>query len=299
MQTHFSRRKFLKTTAVAAAGFTLAAHRLPEMPGPIDARRIGLQLYSVREDMAKDPVGSIRALSKMGYRLVEAYGFDAGKLFGMPYADFGKLLQDNGMKMASTHCATTLKYFDEGKRDITDAYKKIVDDAAGAGLKYLICPFMEVAERPQIDKMVQLFNAAGKYCRKAGIRFAYHNHDFEFTQKGDDGRLLIEWLLQEVDPGLMAMEMDLYWVNFAHYNPHDWFRLYPGRWELCHVKDLANSEKRETIEVGDGAINFRDIFAHSGQAGLKYYIIELEHYKTTPMQGVERARSGMLRLAAG
>ena len=114
--------------------------------------------------------------------------------------------------------------------------------------------------------------------------------------KGPDGRLMNEWLLQEIDPKVMSMEMDIYWVCFAGYNPRDWFRHYPGRWELCHAKDMAKTEKRETVEVGDGSIDFASIFKQGKLAGLQYHIVELEHYKTTPMEGVERARENFLKL---
>ena len=119
---------------------------------------------------------------------------------------------------------------------------------------------------------------------------------FHAGQRGPDGRLLIEWLLHETDPKLVAMEMDMYWVAFAKNNPIDWFKLYPGRWELCHVKDMAATEKRETIEVGDGTIDFSSIFKLSATAGLKYYIIELENYRTTSMEGVKKARAGFLKI---
>ena len=125
---------------------------------------------------------------------------------------------------------------------------------------------------------------------------AFSGHNFEFEKRGPDNRLLIEWLLHEVDPKVMTMEMDIYWVKFANNNPLDWFRLYPGRWELCHAKDLANTEKRESIEVGDGTIDFNEIFRQSKLAGLKYYIIELENYVTTPVQGAEKAFQGFKKL---
>jgi len=144
--------------------------------------------------------------------------------------------------------------------------------------------------------LVKVYQAAANYAKKAGVRLAYHNHDFEFTQRGPDNRLLIEWLLQEIDSSLIDFELDIYWVAFSNYTPLDWFRLYPGRWKLCHVKDLANTTERETVEVGDGLIDFNAIFKQRDEAGFQHFIIELEHYKTTPLQGVKRAREGFLKL---
>jgi sugar phosphate isomerase/epimerase len=287
-----NRRTFLKQSATLAAAtpFLTAEDFLGKIP-----KHIGVQLWSVREDMAKDAKGTIQAVSKMGYKEVEPFGYNEGKLHGMSYGDFGKLLKDNGLKMPSAHAMVTSKQFDTAKNDITDDVKKALDAAAKLGLKYVVCPYMQDEDRKQIDVMVRLYNATAKYAKKAGVRFAYHNHNFEFEQKASDGRLLIEWLLQESDPKLMTFEMDLYWVYFARQQPLDWFAKYPGRWELCHAKDMAKSDKRESIEVGDGVVDFKGIFQKAKQAGLKHYIVELEAYKTTPIQGVDRARQGLLK----
>ncbi len=295
MHPKFSRRQFLKTSALAATAVTLGSPRsfVPAAPVP---EHIGLQLYSLRTEIVKDPAGILAAVAKTGYREVEAYGYQEGRLFGLPYAEFGKLLRDNGLQMHSTHAGLTLADFDEKTGDIRDQVKRWIDAAPGLGLKYLICPFMEIKERPEIARLVKLYTAAGRYCKQNGIRFGYHNHEFEFLDRGPDQRLLIEWLLHEVDPALMCFELDLCWVTYAKNNATDWFRLYPGRWELCHAKDLAEYGKRQTIEVGDGVVDFKNIFQKSKEAGLKYYVVELEDYLTTPLEGVAKARQGLLKM---
>jgi sugar phosphate isomerase/epimerase len=246
--------------------------------------------------MGKDAAGTVKALAKMGYKEVEGFGYSEGKMFGMPYKDFVSLLKDNGISMPSSHVMFDSKAYDPTTKSLSDAAKKSIDDAVSGGQKYIVNPYMVDPDRLIIEKMVPVYQAAGEYAQKAGIRFGYHNHNFEFEKRGPDNRLLIEWLLHEVDPKVMTMEMDIYWVKFANHNPLDWFRLYPGRWELCHAKDLANTEKRESVEVGDGAIDFNEIFRQSKTAGLKYYIIELENYVTTPIQGAERALKGFKKL---
>ena len=297
MKNILSRRHFLKNSSLALAGTALSADRLLSRDSFLfPAKHLGLQLWSVREDMGKDAAGTVKALAGTGYREVEGFGYNEGKMFGMPIADFSKLLKDNGISMPTSHCPFTLKSYDESKKSLTDAAKKAIDDAASIGQRYIVNPWMDEKERPMIDKLVKVYQAAGEYARKAGIRFGYHNHNFEYETHAADNRLLIEWLLHETDPKHVAMEMDIYWVCYAKNNPLDWFKLYPGRWELCHVKDMANSEKRETIEVGDGTIDFPAIFRQSALAGLQYYIIELEHYKTTPMEGVDRARKNLLKM---
>lgn len=293
MNINNSRRNFLKTTTIALSGAALSVHKVPV---PYPAKHLGLQLWSVRDAMATDAAGTIGALAKMGYREVEGFGLADGKIFGMPINDYSKLLKTNGISTPSCHFPITLDDWDATTKSLKDKAKEAIDQMAAIGQKYVITPWMGEQDRPRIAELVQVFNAAGEYCKKAGMRFGYHNHNFEFEQRGPDGRLLLEWLLHETDPRLVCFEMDLYWVTFAHYNPIDWFRLYPGRWELVHVKDMANTEKRETIEVGDGTIDFSAIFKHAVQAGIQYYIIELEHYRTNSMDGVKKARAGFLRI---
>lgn len=291
-----SRRDFLKTTSLALAGAAVANPALRLVGSAYPAVHLGIQLWSVRDAMAKDATGTIRELREMGYREVEGFGYKDGNMFGMPIKDYAKTLKDNGISSPSCHHPVTLADWNASTKQISDSVKKAIDDMAAIGQRYVVCPWMGDPDRGRISEIVQAFNATGEYCRKAGVRFGYHNHNFEYEQRGPDGRLLIEWLLHETDPKLVAMEMDMYWVAFAKHNPTDWFRLYPGRWELCHVKDLAPTEKRETIEVGDGTIDFSGIFKQSAQAGLKYYIIELEHYRTTSMDGVKKARAGFLKI---
>ncbi len=294
MSHSVSRRGFLRNTSLALAGSTLM---------PLDwnlelakMKHLGLQLWSVRADMAKDPKGTIEALSKMGYREVEGFGFNDGKMFGLPYSDFKSLLKDNGIKMPSAHFNLTMKDYDTQKKDITDRVKIAIDAAVKMKQKYVINPYMDATERNSIKELIPLYSATAKYCKQAGVRFGYHNHDFEYTIKGPDGRLLIEWLLTELDPSLTTMQMDIYWVAFAGQKPLDWINRYPGRWELCHAKDMAKDGKHESIEVGDGSIDFASIFAQSKKAGLKHYVVELEHYVTTPMKGVDRSLQAMKKI---
>ncbi len=296
MKLTFSRRSFLKNTSLAMAGAAFLPETLSSLITPPPVAHLGLQLWSVREDMGKDATGTVKALSQMGYREVEGFGYADGKMFGMPITDFLKLLKDNGISMPSVHNMVTWKDYDAGSKSISDAAKKAIDTFAANGTRYVVCPYMIDEDRARIADMVKVYQAAGEYAKKAGVRFGYHNHNFEFSQRGPDNRYLIEWILHEVDPKVLAMEMDIYWVAFANHNPLDWFKLYPGRWELCHAKDMAKTEKRETIEAGDGSIDFVSIFKQSKVAGLKYYIVELENYVTTPVEGVKRARQNFVKL---
>lgn len=291
MQDYFSRRRFLQASGLTLAATAMATNPLAAAGNLFGPPHIGLQLWSVRDDMNKDAAGTLQALAKMGYREVESFGYDAGagKIFGLPFADFYKLVKDNGMTMPSSHASFPLTDYNAATKTLSDRAKKVIDAAASVGQKYIINPYVGEPERGQIAQLVQVYDAAARYARQAGLKFGYHNHDFEFLVKGPDGRLMYEWLLQEIDPQLMTMEMDIYWVYFAGYNALDWIQLYPGRFELCHAKDMSAADKHPSIEFGDGTIDFKSIFAERSKAGLQYFIIELEHYLTTPMQGVQRS----------
>jgi sugar phosphate isomerase/epimerase len=291
MNNSFSRRKFLKTAAMASAA--MAITRIPferKPPAP------GLQLWSVREDLNKNPAGNVKALADMGYRKVEGFGYQNGKMFGMPASDFVKLLKDNGISMPSIHTVFQHKDYDDTTKGLADSGKKTIDELHKLDVEYIINAYIDEKERNDPQRITKLMHAAGEYTHKAGLKFGYHNHNFEFTTKAADGRSLMEWLLQEVDPKVMDLEMDIYWVKSAGQNPLDWFHKYPGRWKLCHVKDMSATGKHESIEVGDGNINFNEIFKQRKQAGFVHYIIELEDYKTTPMEGVKKSLAGFKKL---
>ncbi|MCC7245211.1 MAG: sugar phosphate isomerase/epimerase [Saprospiraceae bacterium] len=288
----FTRRQFLQTTGLAFAG--LATQNLPFSEQKI--KHLALQLWSIREDMFRDPRKTLEAVAKMGYKEVEPFGHGGSKLFGLNYMDFRKALKDNGLKAPSAHIPVEIKDYDTAKKDISDDLKRTYDEAVKLGHKYVICPYMNQETRGRIKDIIPAFQAAAKYAHKIGLQWAYHNHDFEFTDKGPDGRMLYDWILSELDPAQAVMEMDLYWTVYAGQKPQDWFQKHPGRFHLCHAKDMANSPKRETIEIGDGTIDFKSIFAQRKQAGLKHFVVELEHYKTTAMEGVDRSRKGLLKL---
>jgi sugar phosphate isomerase/epimerase len=295
MKYNSTRRNFLKNSSFAGAALLTAPHlnTIELLGGMIQP---GVQLYSVRDALANDTKGSVKALAAMGYKRLEGFNLNEGKMFGMPVADFVKLISDHGMKMTSSHCGMTLLDYNAATDTVGDKIKTAIDTAAAQGLSYVVCPWAIEADRLRLPELVKLMGAAGKYAKKAGLRFGYHNHDFEFQVKGPDGRLMIEWFLHEVDPSVLDFEMDIYWVVKAGYQPTDWFRLYPNRWKLCHIKDMAATEKRETVEVGDGTIDFKPILKQSALAGLKHYFIELEHYKTNSMDGVKKCRQNFLKL---
>ena len=155
MNHSFTRRQFLKNSSFALAGTALSVHNLPSLLEQPPVAHLGLQLWSIREDMKNDTAGTVKALANMGYREVEGFGYSDGKIFGMSLADFSKLLKDNGITMPSAHHMVTSKDYDAGKKELSDAAKKAIDDFAATGARYVVCPYMADDDRlkmPDIDR---------------------------------------------------------------------------------------------------------------------------------------------------
>lgn len=261
-----------------------------------DKRIISVQLYSVRDDMQKDLVGTLKAVRKMGYRLVEGAGYSDGKFYGKTPAEFKMLLADLGLKMPSGHFGFGSANYDPQKKTINDAYKRAIDDAASIGHEYVIAPYMIDPDRKgdKLKQYIMGLSKAGEYAKQAGVKFAYHNHAFEFEK--ENGRLIYDAILQDTDPNQVLIQMDLYWTEKGNANTIELLKKNAGRVHLVHVKDMAKTKEQETVEVGQGSINFQEIFKYTPAAGVKYYVVELEHYKTTPMQGIGEAYKGLKKL---
>jgi sugar phosphate isomerase/epimerase len=278
-----NRRNFLQSSALA-----LAATHLESFDFLKSKKQIALQLWSLRDDMAASPIKTLEKVAAMGYKEVEGFSYADGKMFGMPIMEFKKHLNDCGLKMQSNHMALFAANYDKKTKTLTDSYKKTVEAAHQLGQKYVVCPWGLESDRKTLDgvkHLIETYNAAAELCKSSGLQFAYHNHDFEF--KEIEGKTMYDMITQECDSNLVQLEMDVYWVHFAGQKPQDWFDKYPGRFKMLHMKDMAKTEKRETIEVGDGSIDFVQIIKGSKKAGVEKFIVELENYKTTPLQGVE------------
>ena len=156
-----------------------------------------------------------------------------------------------------------------------DNMQQTIDDAQKVGTEFLVCAFLMPNERQTIDQykaLCEKFNKFGELSKKAGIQFAYHNHDFEFQTV--DGQVPMDLILKETDPNLVKIELDIYWARKAEINPLTFFRDNLGRVPLWHVKDLALTEGQPMTEVGNGIIDWRQMFGHKNDAGLKYFFIE-------------------------
>jgi sugar phosphate isomerase/epimerase len=173
---------------------------------------------------------------------------------------------------------------------IRNNWEKAVEDAAALGQKYMVLAFLFPNERKTLDQYKEVaadLNKAGQLCRQAGIQLCYHNHDFEFQPV--DGQVPFDLLLKLTDPGLVKVELDLYWAVKANNMPVDFFSRYPGRVALWHVKDMDKTEKKSFTEVGNGVIDFKPIFKASRESGMEHFFVEQDQCPGSPFDSISQS----------
>src|SRR4030095_15488769 len=286
------RRDFIHQTTIIGSALMLSPSELKL----VKAKHIGVQMWSVRDYADKDPSSTLSKLADMGYNEIEGYKYEKGKFYHWTPAEFKHELKNAGLKMCSAHTKIDLQSWDTQHQTLTDAMKQCIDAHGELGVEQLLCPHIDKEYRSleDVKKLSDILNHVGMACKKAGMQFGYHNHDFEFGK--EEGKFLMDHILERTDPKLVIWEMDLYWVVFANEDPIAWIKKYPGRIHAFHVKDMADTPARESIEVGDGIIDFADIFKYSKLGGVKYYFIELEHYRTTSLEGVEKSLKNLKKI---
>jgi sugar phosphate isomerase/epimerase len=276
----YQRRDFLKTATLLTSGIALTAMagKLTgcKPGGAIGAggsvNRYGIQLYTLRTEMPKDPKGVLRQLSQFGYKQIESYEGAQGMFWGMKNTEFRDYLDSLDMKIVSSHC------------NMNQDFERKADEAAAIGMKYLICPYLGPQKSMDaFKKATDRFNECGAIAKQRGLRFAYHNHDYSF--KPIDGVLPQDYMMQNSSKDSVDFEMDIYWVVAAGQDPIAWFKKYPDRFRLAHIKDLKG---KESVNLGTGTIDFPAILAAARKEGLQYYIVEQEAYTgTTPIAAAQ------------
>lgn len=292
MKTNFSRRDFFKMAVAGTAGMlvlpnTSCGHnRKPKAVVDthalsVDAIRnfgVGLILYTVRDAMVADPVGTLKKVAGMGYRYVELAGYYNRKFYGYSPAEFKKIVNDLGMDIISSHTQV------EAEGITLDNAKIMIEDHVAVGVKYCVQPWVveEARNIPTYHKMVADWNKVGELMKDAGIQFGYHNHNFEF--KNSDGIVpYYDIYMKELNKDLVTMELDVFWAVKGGQNPVDIFNKYPGRFELIHCKDMftavdtpyyTTDGEKDFAPVGEGKIDFKSIFAAKDVAGVKYFFVE-------------------------
>jgi len=281
-----TRRSFLKTTSLASTGILMQPSFFK-----FDHKYTGLQLYTVRDAMQADAAGTLAKVAALGFNSVEGATYTGTQQFyGMSSSEFSALLKKNGLIMPSAHyrLGEEKQKGEDVKGTILHDWDKAVDDAAAVGIKYMVCAYLAEEERLGADRYKNLsdqFNKAAERCKKAGIQFCYHNHDFEFVEQ--NGKLPYDTLLQNTDKKLVQMEIDLYWIYKAGHDPIALFNKYPGRFPLWHVKDMDKTAEKNFTEVGNGTIDFKKLFKLADKAGLKYYFVEQDKTPGSPFDSIK------------
>ena len=263
MSDSHDRRTFLAT--LGAAALTLAARRPVPLLSRRRLKRIGLQLYTVRDEMAKDVPKTLERVAQIGYREVEFAGY-----FKHTPHEIHELLERYKLSAPSSHVPYPAKW---------DDWKKTVADAKKVGHQYVTVAWTPEEQRKGADayqRVAETFNRAGTEARKAGLHFAYHNHDYELAAPAGGGALPLDVLFEHTDPALVTFEMDLYWMVHGGADPLAYFTKYPGRISLVHVKDAMGDASHTMTEVGKGTIDFPKIFAYDADHGahIKHAFVE-------------------------
>ncbi|HKZ39171.1 MAG TPA: TIM barrel protein [Chryseolinea sp.] len=279
-----SRRNFIKQGALTMLSASLLSRSV--FAAKPQSELVGLQLYSVRDEMKKDPLGTLKQLKAIGYRYVEHANYTDRKFYGYSAKEFKKVLDDLGMKMPSGHTVLGSKHWDTTKKDFTDVWKYTVEDAATIGQEFVISPSLEKELWKTGDALkgfMDVFNKSGALCKKSGMKFGYHNHAFEFSEKLD-GEIVYDIMLKNTDPSLVIQQLDIGNLYNGGAKAIDIVKQYPGRFESMHVKDEITStegnEKYESTVLGSGIVNVKEVIDLGRKsAGTKHFIIEQESYQ--------------------
>ena len=264
------RRKFIKQAGLFTAGIAV----LPSFGFTASEQKFGVQLYSFRDEMAKDALGTLKQIAAIGIKEIESARSAKGHYYGLSPQDMKKACEDLGMSLKSGHVA------------LDDNFQQTMEEAVASGQPYLICSSMPSRGQTldNYKKVAEAFNKAGEDCKKLGLKFGYHNHEYEF--ESDNGEVLYDVLMDHTDAELVHMELDLGWVIVAGKSPLDYFKKYPGRFPLWHLKDM-DMAKKESTEFGKGALDIKTMMQNQEASGVKHIFIEQEEYASTPLESMK------------
>lgn len=227
-------------------------------------KEVGVQIYSVRNELSQNFDSTLAALSDVGFDYIEAYGLSTdGKLYGMNPLEYKKAVEKHGMKLISTHS----DYFTAEEAPI------MIKAAKEAGLKYVIIPWISEDLRSDYEAVAENLDSIGAQFKEAGMGFGYHNHDFELYPT-ESGHIPLEILLEGTDPENVDFQLDLYWVVKAESDPMEIINKYPGRFAAFHIKD-SDADRNQTT-VGTGIIDFETVLSNQKTSGYKFYVVEDE-----------------------
>jgi sugar phosphate isomerase/epimerase len=249
-------------------------------------KEIGLQLYSVREEIGKNPNFDqiLQKISALGYTGVEAAGYKDGKLYNLSPQEFKAKVEKAGMKVISSHATKTLSEKELASGDFTESLKwwdECIATHKAAGMKYIVTPWMDVPKTlKDLETQCRYLDAVGAKCRQQGIVYGYHNHSHEFRKVED--KVMYDYMIEHTNPENVFFEMDVYWAVMGQVSPVDYFNKYAGRFKALHIKDHR--------EIGQsGMVGFDAIFNNSKVAGLQYIFVELEETRNDIYTGLQQS----------
>jgi sugar phosphate isomerase/epimerase len=254
---HLTRRHFLQASGTVTAATLMSG--IAQATPLLD--RIGFQLYTAREAMSEDLPGTLQELATIGYREVEFAGY-----FKHSPQQIADVLAQNGLSAPSAHVSL---------KALSEQLDEVLEAALTIGHDYLVLPWLSRESFSQIENYEELaafLNKVGKSCQEAGLAFAYHNHDFEFEMLS--GKRPYDLLLEQTDPALVHMELDLYWVARSGIDPRNYLQKFPGRFPMVHVKDMDKAGNM--VDVGAGSIDFFTILTLAKKTGTHHFFVEFD-----------------------
>jgi sugar phosphate isomerase/epimerase len=272
MKNGLARRDFLKHTGLMAAG-AMFLPKLSRAVGGSSVKDVGIQLYTVRKEMSEDAVGTLKKLAKIGFKELESARSDKGNYYGLAPKEIKRIAADLGMRVRSGHI------------HVDADWKKSIEEATETGQQYIISAVLpsEGQTVEHYQQSADQFNKLGEECKKANLKFGYHNHQTEFETV--NGQILYDILLDRCDPSLVTMELDLGWVVASGHDPLHYFSKYPGRFKLWHLKDVDVTTKK-SVEFGKGQLDIMGVMKQAKKSGMVHYFVEQEDYSVNPFDSM-------------
>jgi sugar phosphate isomerase/epimerase len=267
-----NRRSFLEQAGLLSAGVMIAPGLLNAKP----IKKVGLQLYSLREQLPADVNGVIAKVAAAGYKEVETFSYTKQKGFwGLDAKAFNSLLKNNGLTTCGGHYEMNT-FFRTGSTDDLETY---IEAANITGQTYVVVPSINSSLIKTVDDFkatADKLNKAAEVCKRSGLKLGYHNHNFEW--KPVDGTTFYDTVLNNTDPKLVSMEMDIYWVVRSGKDPVELIGKHPGRFAMFHIKDMDKTTPNLNTEIGKGSIDYKSIVKKATLAGTTHFIMEQENY---------------------
>jgi sugar phosphate isomerase/epimerase len=282
-----NRRSFLKQGSKASIGGLLLTTQIPDFFGSMAMPAPGLQLFTFFSSIDSDVKGTLQKIADIGYKNIESAFSRKGGYYGMGPKEFAGMVNGMGMSWKSHHVLgapfklpanAKLPLDADGKpmtippmKNLRDNYQELVDDAAAGGVEYIVCAYTPIETMEDLKSSIATLNKTGEAAAKAGIQFAFHNHDAEF--RAVEGKIPYDLFLSETDPKSVKMELDVAWAIKGGADPVALFKKHPNRFPLWHIKDL-DASREKILPLGEGNIDFKPVFQAAATSGMKYYFIE-------------------------